>query len=72
MTTVYCVKCKKKKEMTGAKKTKTKNGRNAMKGKCTTCGTKMIHYVKKVEQLGGLFFSVMVSLYFLVLVYIVL
>ena len=35
----YCVKCKAKWEMKDAKQVKMKNGRNAMKGKCPTCGT---------------------------------
>ena len=35
----YCVKCKTKREMKDAKQVKMKNGRNAMKGKCPTCGT---------------------------------
>jgi len=37
----YCVKCKSKKEMKDEQKVTMKNGRNAMKGKCTTCGTGM-------------------------------
>ena len=39
--TGYCVKCRKKMEMTGAKKTTMKNGRAMMKGSCTKCGTGM-------------------------------
>ena len=37
----YCMKCKMMREMEGAKETKMKNGRMAMKGKCTKCGTGM-------------------------------
>jgi hypothetical protein len=37
----YCVKCKAKKEMKDSKELTMKNGRNAAKGKCTTCGTSM-------------------------------
>jgi len=37
----YCVKCKAKKEMAQAEQVTMKNGRNAMKGKCPTCGTGM-------------------------------
>lgn len=37
----YCMKCKAKKEMVDAKQVKMKNGRDAIKGKCPTCGTKM-------------------------------
>lgn len=41
MTTGYCVKCKKKKEMKNEKKVKMANGRPAIKGICPTCGTGM-------------------------------
>lgn len=37
----YCVKCKAKSTMKDAQKVKMKNGREAMKGKCTKCGTGM-------------------------------
>jgi len=36
----YCVKCKAKKEMNEAIQVTMKNGRNALKGKCS-CGTGM-------------------------------
>lgn len=39
--TGYCVKCRKKSEMVNAEKVTMKNGRPAMKGKCTVCGTGM-------------------------------
>ncbi len=39
MTTAYCVKCRKKVEMSGATSVKLKNGKPAMKGKCPKCGT---------------------------------
>jgi len=39
--TAYCVKCKKQMEMKDGKKTKMKNGRDMMKGKCPKCGTGM-------------------------------
>ena len=35
----YCVKCKAKKEMKDTQNVTMKNGRKAMKGKCTSCGT---------------------------------
>ncbi|MBU4375881.1 MAG: hypothetical protein KKD29_00200 [Candidatus Omnitrophica bacterium] len=44
----YCVKCKSKKEMKETKKIKMKNGRPAMKGRCTDCGTGM-YVIMKVE-----------------------
>ena len=43
----YCVKCKSKKEMKDAKQVKMKNGRNAMKGKCPTCGTGLYRILGK-------------------------
>ena len=39
--TGYCVKCKAKSEMKDAEKVTMKNGRPAMKGKCSKCGTGM-------------------------------
>ncbi len=39
--TGYCVKCKGKKEMKDEQKVTMKNGRSAMKGKCSSCGTGM-------------------------------
>ena len=37
----YCVKCKKKQTMEGAKEVTLKNKRKAVSGKCPKCGTKM-------------------------------
>ncbi|MEK6917216.1 MAG: DUF5679 domain-containing protein [Nanoarchaeota archaeon] len=37
----YCVKCKAKREMASAQKVTMKNGRKAMKGKCSKCSTGM-------------------------------
>ena len=37
--TAYCVKCKDKTTIKGGKKVTMKNGRPAMKGVCSTCGT---------------------------------
>jgi len=37
----YCMKCRKKVEMSGATATKLKNGRPATKGTCPKCGTKV-------------------------------
>jgi len=39
--TGYCVKCKSKRDMKNAEKVTMKNGRPAMKGSCTVCGTGM-------------------------------
>ena len=37
----YCVKCKSKREMAKSKEVTMKNGRKALKGECTKCGTGM-------------------------------
>lgn len=42
----YCVKCKHKQEMVGAKEIKTKNNRKALSGKCKVCGTNMMKFIK--------------------------
>ena len=49
----YCVKCKEKREMKDAEEVTMKNGRRAMKGKCSTCGTgmyKILGNKKKAED----------------------
>ena len=43
----YCVKCKDKKEIKDGTEVTMKNGRNAMKGKCPTCGTGMFRILGK-------------------------
>lgn len=35
----YCVKCKKKTEMKDAQRVTMKNGKPALKGQCSICGT---------------------------------
>jgi hypothetical protein len=37
----YCVKCKQKRDMKDAKEVTMKNGRKAMQGVCSVCGTGM-------------------------------
>jgi len=37
----YCMKCKEKRDMKDTEEVTMKNGRKAMKGKCTVCGTGM-------------------------------
>jgi hypothetical protein len=39
--TGYCVKCRTKREMANAQQVTMKNGRPALKGKCSVCGTGM-------------------------------
>jgi hypothetical protein len=37
----YCMKCKEKRDMKDTEEVTMKNGRKALKGKCTVCGTGM-------------------------------
>jgi flagellar biosynthesis protein FlhB len=39
MAEAYCVKCKQKQEVKDGQEVKMKNGRPALKGKCSECGT---------------------------------
>ncbi len=41
MATMYCVKCREKRDDPNAKPITMKNGKPAMEGKCPACGTKM-------------------------------
>ena len=41
MASMYCVKCKAKKEVDNPEKVTMKNGRPATQGICSVCGTKM-------------------------------
>lgn len=47
----YCVKEKAQKPMKDAKEVTLKNGKHAMQGVCSSCGTKMMKFVstKKAE-----------------------
>ena len=42
----YCVKCKTKREIKGAKSITMKNGKPATQGVCPVCGTKMFRIGK--------------------------
>jgi DNA polymerase II large subunit len=48
----YCVKCKDKREMKDAQPITMKNGKPALQGQCTICGTKLTRIVstKKAAQ----------------------
>lgn len=46
----YCVKCKQKREMNDAKEVTMKNGRKAMQGKCSVCGTGMYRILGKSAE----------------------
>jgi hypothetical protein len=43
----YCMKCKKKQEMVKTEPVTMKNGRKALKGKCSVCGTGMYKILGK-------------------------
>ncbi|MFA5793673.1 MAG: DUF5679 domain-containing protein [Candidatus Brocadiia bacterium] len=45
----YCVKCKAKRDIKDAKVVTMKNKRQAMKGKCPTCGTGMFRIMGKAK-----------------------
>lgn len=45
--TAYCVKCKAKQEMKDAQTVTMKNGREALQGKCSVCGTGMYKILSK-------------------------
>ncbi|NIP62386.1 MAG: hypothetical protein GWN56_17100 [Nitrosopumilaceae archaeon] len=42
----YCVKCRSKREIKGAKPTTMKNGKPAVQGTCPTCSTKIFRIGK--------------------------
>lgn len=44
--TGYCVKCRQKVEIEGAKEVVLENKRKAITGKCPSCGTKIYRFVK--------------------------
>jgi hypothetical protein len=46
----YCLKCKSKQLMKDAEKTVLKNGANAVKGKCTVCGTTVMKILPKDKK----------------------
>jgi len=41
MASMYCVKCRAKRDVSNPQKITMKNGKPAMKGKCPVCGTTM-------------------------------
>ena len=41
----YCVKCKTKREMKNTHEEKLENGRRALKGECSVCGTKLTRFL---------------------------
>ncbi len=49
----YCVKEKAQKPMKDAKEVTLKNGKRAMQGVCSSCGTKMIKFVSSKKPLAN-------------------
>lgn len=47
--TGHCMKCKEKREMNDAEQVEMKNGRQAMKGTCSVCSTKMFKILGKKQ-----------------------
>ena len=47
MTQAFCVKEKKTREMTSARTVTFKNGRKAIQGKCSSCGTTLFRITGK-------------------------
>lgn len=43
----YCVKCREKRDIKDGKQVELKNGRAAVQGLCSVCGTKIMKFVKK-------------------------
>ncbi|MEX0616311.1 MAG: DUF5679 domain-containing protein [Candidatus Woykebacteria bacterium] len=41
MATMYCVKCRTKREASNPEQITMKNGKKALRGQCPECGTKM-------------------------------
>jgi Domain of unknown function (DUF5679) len=50
MAEAYCVKCKQKREMKDAKEVTMKNGRHAMKGTCSVCGTTVQSFLSEKKS----------------------
>ena len=43
----YCCRCKQMRKGIDVKEFKTKNGKNAMRGKCSVCGANVVKFVKQ-------------------------
>jgi hypothetical protein len=50
MTEAFCMKEKAKREMNGAAEVQMKNGRRALQGTCTSCGTKLFKILGSANQ----------------------
>ncbi len=46
----YCVKCRQRRMIQGAKKITTQKGRHAMEGTCPICGTKLFRFIAREKE----------------------
>jgi hypothetical protein len=46
----YCVKCRQRRVIEGAKKITTQRGRRAMEGTCPICGTKIFRFIAREKE----------------------
>lgn len=49
----YCVKCRKKRQITGGEVKETPNGRKMAQGTCPVCGTKVTRFLASNEGSEG-------------------
>ena len=50
-TEAYCVKCRQKRAIQGARKVTTPKGRHAVEGTCPFCGTKLFRFIARKAAL---------------------
>jgi hypothetical protein len=54
VTEAYCVKCRQKRAIQGAREVTTRKGRPAIEGTCSVCGTKVFRFIARgKEDLSG-------------------
>jgi hypothetical protein len=46
----YCVKCRQRRTIQGAKKVTTQKGRHAIEGTCPVCGTKLFRFIAREKK----------------------
>jgi hypothetical protein len=46
----YCVKCRQKRAIQGAREVTTKKGRSAIEGTCSVCGTKVFRFIARGKE----------------------
>ncbi len=50
VTEAYCVKCRQKQAIQGAREVTTKKGRSAIEGTCSVCGTKVFRFIPRGKE----------------------